>query len=94
MKVGDKVIAMSHAENGVIYIFGVGIYAGQFVPPPDIGGLNLGLPNPRIDLDDGKTVWGCECWWGSVASIEEKFGNLKCEVVDIDDARTQAKGGK
>lgn len=20
--------------------------------------------NPRIDLDDGGTVWGAQCWWG------------------------------
>lgn len=21
--------------------------------------------NPRIALDNGETVWGCECWWGA-----------------------------
>lgn len=20
--------------------------------------------NPKIVLDDGEVVWGCECWWG------------------------------
>ena len=25
--------------------------------------------NPRLDLDGGGTVWGCECWW----MPEEKF---------------------
>lgn len=29
--------------------------------------------SPRIRLDNGKTIWGCECWWGD----EEKFRNSK-----------------
>jgi hypothetical protein len=28
--------------------------------------------NPRIDLDNGGTVWGYECWWGP----KEKFQSL------------------
>lgn len=23
--------------------------------------------NPKIVLDDGEVVWGCECWWGPEA---------------------------
>lgn len=28
--------------------------------------------NPRLDLDGGGTVWGCECWW----MPEEEFDKL------------------
>lgn len=38
----------------------------------------MGL-NPRMDLDGGGTVWGCECWW----MPEEQFEKFTCgrEVV-------------
>jgi len=22
------------------------------------------MENPRIRLDDGSVIWGCQCWWG------------------------------
>lgn len=28
--------------------------------------------NPRLDLDNGSTVWGCECWW----MPEEEFADF------------------
>ncbi len=30
--------------------------------------------NPRITLDDGRVVWGCECWWGPEDQIRAKIG--------------------
>lgn len=26
--------------------------------------------NPKIRLDDGREVWGCECWWGSAEDFK------------------------
>jgi hypothetical protein len=26
--------------------------------------------NPRLDLDGGRVVWGCECWWMSTERFE------------------------
>lgn len=26
--------------------------------------------NPKIRLDDGREVWGCECWWGPEANFK------------------------
>ena len=69
-KVGDRVTAIRNAEKGIVYSFGDGIYAGDFIPPDDIG---FGIPNPRIDLDSGGSVWGCECWWGSESGAHERF---------------------
>ena len=31
-------------------------------------GMNL---NPRIDLDNGGTVWGFQCWWGPEAKFDD-----------------------
>lgn len=33
--------------------------------------------NPRITLDDGRVVWGCQCWWGPEEQIRAKIGNRK-----------------
>jgi len=71
--VGQRVVAIRDGKDGVIYYFGEGVYAGDFQPPDSIGGFNIGLPNPRIDLDSGQTVWGCECWWGPVDELRSKW---------------------
>lgn len=50
--------------------------------------------NPRIKLDNGKTVWGYECWWGDIegfeGSIEQRTHKHIVEI-DIDEAREKAK---
>lgn len=44
--------------------------------PPDISDLPEGCTvkplgqNPRIDLDNGKTVYGCQVWWREVRSAD------------------------
>jgi hypothetical protein len=38
----------------------------------DVTGSGLLPTNPRIDLDGGEHVWGCECWWGSEEDIRKK----------------------
>ncbi len=87
MKTGTKVIAILNAKDGVVNSFGEGTYAGDFVPPPEVQPLRYGLKNPRIDLDNGKTVWGRECWWGEAEATREKFKDYKWNEVDIDEVR-------
>ncbi|MFE9491461.1 hypothetical protein ACFYNF_34330 [Streptomyces sp. NPDC006641] len=29
--------------------------------------------NPRLDLDGGGTVWGCECWWMPEAEFDKRY---------------------
>jgi hypothetical protein len=53
--------------------------------------VSSGLSNPRIKLDNGKTVWGYECWWSSmegidIDSIEDELGK-KIVVIDIEAER-------
>lgn len=33
--------------------------------------------NPRITLDDGRVVWGCQCWWGPEEAIRKRIEGLK-----------------
>jgi len=83
--VGTRVTAIMNAKYGVVRSFGDGVYAGDFDLPPEAGGFNFGQKNPRIDLDSGKTVWGCESWWGPCEAVRKKLpADWKWEIVDID----------
>ena len=64
-QVGARVGAMLGARDKTVRFLGYGVYQGDEVPPENIGGFNMGFPNPKIVLDNGKVVWGCECWWGA-----------------------------
>jgi len=71
---GTRVLAIRNGdgETKKLYIFGAGVYVGDERPPNGTrtpsGPVDDDFPphyvNPRIDLDRGGTVWGCQCWWG------------------------------
>lgn len=67
---GDRVVAIEQADSDTVYIFGYGTYVGDELPPRGIS-LLPDVPNPKIRLDDGSIVWGCQCWWGRIASEAE-----------------------
>ena len=73
--IGQRVGAILSADKNVVYLLGYGVYDGDMRHP------ELGFPNPRITLDGGGHVWGCECWWGPEAMIKEKIGDR--EVVHV-----------
>lgn len=95
MKKGERVIALADVTGNVVRFFGAGKYSGDHVPPANAGGLNFGIPNPKIDLDDGKTVWGCESWWGPEIDVLKRFpkDKFKWEQVDIEEARKHGLPG-
>jgi hypothetical protein len=41
------------------------------------------MRNPRIRLDNGSVVWGCECWWGSEAGIRDMIEKRRAEGFEI-----------
>ncbi|MCP9209629.1 hypothetical protein [Streptomyces cucumeris] len=45
--------------------------------------------NPRLDLDNGSTVWGCQCWWMPEGMFAEFTGGRT--VVEV--APPQEEGG-
>lgn len=77
-EIGDRVFAISFADELTVYLFGIGTYNGRDTPPAF---AELGLRNPRIDLDDGGTVWGYQCWWGPIEEWERTVAGRK--VVDV-----------
>lgn len=53
---------------------------------------DLPMLNPRLRLDDGKAVWGCECWWGDEEAVVQKYEGWTEVPVDIDEIRKGAEG--
>jgi hypothetical protein len=97
-KIGDRVGAISHTNliSKTAYIFGYGVYDGDFVPETAGGWMGLALrhestSNPRVTLDNGKVVWGCECWWGPETEIRARLEGFTTVVeIDIDESRRKA----
>lgn len=88
--IGQRVGAISHSDADRIFLFGFGVYEGGHVPPGDVGGFNMGLPTPRIRLDSGQVVWGCECRWGPEDQIRQHLEGKIVVERDIDEARKVA----
>lgn len=91
VKVGDRVGAyMSLSrEDGVAFFFGYGTYVGNEVPPNE-GHLSftsylsgLRRMNPKIVLDGGEVVWGCECWWGPEDEVKAEIATMS-KVINVD----------
>ena len=43
------------------------------------------IEDPKIILDDGEVVWGCECWWGPEAGYASFRGTRvekRCSIAD------------
>lgn len=74
---GQRVGALRDADDDTVNLFGYGIYDGVFA----IGGM----PNPRITLDNGKRVWGMQCWWGPEDRIKEYVNGRTVNIVEPDD---------
>lgn len=47
----------------------------------------LGEPVPKLRLDDGTTIWGCECWWSTEAIVKAIIGDRRRVPVDIEKIR-------
>jgi hypothetical protein len=96
-KIGDRVGAVLSATDTTVNFLGWGVYEGDFVPSEEAMGLasvirNAGRKNPRIKLENGKYVFGCECWWGTEKQVRERLLAGKEVVhVDIDDVRNKQR---
>ena len=83
MKIGDRVGAIKSADKEVVRFYGYGTYTGGEVPPKEVDEFlsELELENPKIELDNGNIVWGCQCWWGSEEKVKQMIGNRAVEIV-------------
>jgi hypothetical protein len=92
-EIGARVGAISHTDDdGKVYFFGFGTYQGTAVPEEAVGWMaeaarEVGLKNPKIVLDNGEVVYGCECWWGAEERVKEQLANKEVVPVSIGDQR-------
>ena len=100
MKIGDRVgVILGSNKDGSVDFFGFGFYEGDFVPTEAVGQLaeimrEADHVNPRIRLDSGSVVYGCECWWGSEEKVKKMLDGQRVNVVSIDEVRAKfAKEG-
>ena len=95
---GGRVGCILSANEGAVLLLGYGVYEGDDIPYGAVGPLaeqiiSVERRNPKIVLDGGKVVWGCECWWGpeeqvkQAVSTAEKTGKTVV-LTDIDDVRS------
>lgn len=82
LKKTDTLLRAAVAEDGLAVAD-----EGKFAKAVLREAENIG--NPRIRLDDGRYVWGCECWWGPEEDMLKQ--DLNIVNVDIDEYREQAK---
>jgi len=43
-------------------------------------------PSPKIRLDNGSVVWGCECWWGPETPVRHRLELAKADGWTIEQA--------
>ena len=92
---GVRTFAVHSATKDEVKLYGVGVYVGDEMPPleVDAGRLaaGLGWPNPKIVLDSGDVVWGCECWWGPESKLEQFIGGRAVVAISPAAARAEAR---
>jgi len=89
-EVGDRVGAICGSTETGIDFFGYGVYEGNHplpvgtkTPFGEIEDDEMSFPNPRIRLNNGDVVYGCQCWWGSEADIKKKLEGYKVRIVPV-----------
>jgi hypothetical protein len=82
MKPGDRIGAYMSRDTTTVNFLGFGVYEGDEIPPEDAGGFaklvrEIGMTNPKLKLDNGVVVWGCECWWGPEEKVKADMEEAK-----------------
>lgn len=96
-RIGERVGAIHTTSADEVQLFGFGVYVGREVPGPEAAGWladmvrEMGHDNPKIVLDSGKVVYGCECWFGPETEVRETIGGRRAVEVDIDQVRAEVR---
>lgn len=94
MEIGTRVGAILSANETEVRVLGFGVYEGEHIPSADSAGIGkmlheASMKNPRILLDSGSYVYGCECWWGSEESVKKKIADRTVINEDINKIRKE-----
>jgi hypothetical protein len=79
-EIGKRVGAIQSADDKTVKLYGFGVYVGDEVPPDGFA-HDVGMKNPKIQLDDGGVVWGQECWWGDEEAVKKMIGDREIIIV-------------
>lgn len=98
--IGARVGAILSSNATEVHLLGFGVYDGNHTPPFGPMGAPWSvveemkkagqLPqdwtwtNPRITLDDGRVVWGCQCWWGPEDAVRKRIAGLRVVPATLD----------
>ena len=88
VQVGARVGCFLSVVGNRGLFLGYGTYVGDEVPPNEgtasLTGYLSGLRrmNPKIVLDSGDVVWGCECWWGPEDETKAEMAKM-VQVIPI-----------
>lgn len=78
-----EVIAIRDGKNKVLNIYGKGILIENQIP--NIEPFNkLNVQNPCIKLENGKYIWGYQCWWGPTDKVKSKYKDYKFNIVPVE----------
>lgn len=79
MAKGERIGAVFSAGDKIVEFLGYGRYDGEDVPGPEAAGAMAEVlrkekvANPKLVMDNGDVVYGCECWWGAERSIKNRI---------------------
>ena len=75
-KIGDRVGAILKADRKTVHLFGYGTYDGEYAPSSEWL-YHPAVLSAKITLDDGRVIWGHQCWWGDEEEIKMIIGGRK-----------------
>ncbi len=98
--IGSYVGAVRELNSHTTYLYGFGTYEGNFQVGEDDGPQPKGKAAeivqekgaliPRIRLDNGQVIWGCECIWGPDQEIKARMKNTTVVRCNISEDRMAA----
>lgn len=101
MEKGTRIGAVLSATDKQVEFIGYGTYEGEEVPDEECVGMGpmlraIGMPNAKIKLDSGETVYGCECWWSEEEELKQYIERRQSEGhtiinITVSEFRTRAK---
>lgn len=84
-----RIGAIHSVNETTVEFFGYGYYLGDEIPPSNIKFLGIPVLDeiPKLRLDSGDIIWGCECLWGDVEYIDDELKGKEMILVTVEDTR-------
>ena len=80
LKYGDKVLVRG---GDMRKFLGVGIFIGLKPSDVEVRKKIYSLDMPKFRMANGKTIYGCECWWITLKEIEKDALGKQLKIGDF-----------